>query len=55
VRDGHHMINRSNEIAVCLDIGSRWANDICSYPDIDLHADQDDYSHKDGQPYPRRG
>jgi uncharacterized cupin superfamily protein len=55
VRDGHHMINRSHEIAVCLDIGSRWANDICSYPDIDLHADQDDYSHKDGQPYPRRG
>jgi uncharacterized cupin superfamily protein len=51
--DGHHMINRSHERAVYLDIGTRSANDVCNYPDIDLHADGDDYTHKDGQPYPR--
>ncbi|MBB6247933.1 cupin domain-containing protein [Rhodanobacter sp. A1T4] len=51
--DGHHMINRSHERAVYLDIGTRSANDVCNYPDIDLHADGNDYTHKDGQPYPR--
>ena len=52
--DGHHMINRSNAVALYLDIGTRSANDVCTYPDIDMHADKDSgYTHKDGQPYPR--
>jgi uncharacterized cupin superfamily protein len=50
--DGHHMINRSGESAVYLEIGSRSASDVCTYPDIDLHADQEGYSRKNGQPYP---
>ncbi len=51
--NGHHMVNRGGETAICLDIGSRSATDVCTYPDIDLRADRDDYSHKDSRPYPR--
>ncbi|MEY2115554.1 MULTISPECIES: cupin domain-containing protein [Rhodanobacter] len=53
VADGHHLINRSGEMAVYLEIGSRSNEDACSYPDIDLHLERgaDRYSHKDGTPY----
>lgn len=53
VADGHHLINRSESIAVYLEIGTRAATDICSYPDIDLHCDSriDGYTHKDGTPF----
>jgi uncharacterized cupin superfamily protein len=52
VPDGHHLINRGNEMAVYLEIGTRHADDSCSYPDIDLHVDGDaGYTHKDGTPY----
>jgi uncharacterized cupin superfamily protein len=52
VPDGHHLINRGNEIAVYLEIGTRHADDSCSYPDIDLHVKGDaGYTHKDGTPY----
>lgn len=53
VPDGHHMINRSASVAVYLDIGTRCADDICDYSDIDLHleAAPADYTHKDGTPY----
>jgi uncharacterized cupin superfamily protein len=50
--NGHHMVNRTSEMAICLDVGSRSPRDVCIYPDIDLRADRDDYAHKDGQPYP---
>ena len=37
--NGHHFINRSNTLATCLEIGTRSNNDVCYYPDIDLHID----------------
>ncbi len=47
------MINRSEETAVYLDIGTRCDDDTCHYSDIDLHLEPgvDHYSHKDGTPY----
>ncbi|HEY8682015.1 MAG TPA: cupin domain-containing protein [Rhodanobacter sp.] len=52
IPDGHHLINRSEEMAIYLEIGSRAEHDACNYPDIDLHAhSQDGYTHKDGTPY----
>jgi uncharacterized cupin superfamily protein len=47
------LVNRGSDMAICLDVGSRSPSDICIYPDIDLRADRDDYSHEHGQPYPR--
>ena len=34
--DGHHLVNRSGEDAVLLEIGSRAAEERGHYPDIDL-------------------
>jgi uncharacterized cupin superfamily protein len=53
--DGHHFINHSSADAVYIEVGSRAGNDVCHYPDIDLHSDYRDgwFSHKDGTPYPR--
>ena len=60
VRDGHHLINRSNEAASFLVVGSRRDDDWGEYPDIDLQFNPDRYSgkrkgpgfsHKDGTPY----
>jgi uncharacterized cupin superfamily protein len=49
--DGHHLINRSGEMAVVLEIGSSFPDDETDYSDIDLHAFPDRYAHKDGTPY----
>lgn len=53
IADGHHMINRGDDMAVYLEIGSRDDGDTCHYTDIDLHySSMDDaYTHKDGKPY----
>ncbi|MGY3038450.1 putative cupin superfamily protein [Rhodanobacter sp. TND4EL1] len=53
VDDGHHLINRSGETAVYLDIGSRCDDDACRYCDIDLDLPPgaEHYSHKNGTPY----
>jgi uncharacterized cupin superfamily protein len=52
VANGHHLVNRGTAIAAYLEIGSRHDDDICSYPDIDLHLDgQAGYTHKDGRAY----
>jgi uncharacterized cupin superfamily protein len=53
VPDGHHLINKSEDDAVYLEIGTRTAGDDCHYPDVDLHYDgkTDSYTHKDGRPY----
>lgn len=53
VPDGHHLINRGVETAVFLEVGTRRADDVCTYPDIDLRFDgaSDRYTHKDGSPY----
>jgi uncharacterized cupin superfamily protein len=54
--DGHHLINKSNATALCLEVGTRAADDFTTYPDIDLVFDPKigDYTHRDGTPYPAR-
>lgn len=53
--NAHHLINRSNESAFYLIIGTRAESDTCHYPDIDLHYTRQNgerqFSHKDGTPY----
>jgi uncharacterized cupin superfamily protein len=52
--NGHHFQNRSDAMAVCLDVGTRSPdNDRVVYPDIDMLYDpvQDCYTKKDGTPY----
>ncbi len=49
--NGHHIINRSDKIAVVLEIGTDHEADVCTYPDIDMVATGKDYLHKDGTPY----
>jgi uncharacterized cupin superfamily protein len=50
--DGHHLQNRSGEIARVLEIGSAdMRNDETFYPDVDLHANASGYFRKDGTPY----
>ncbi len=56
VADGHHLINRSDRVAVVLEVGTRSANDVCRYSDIDMMVDTKTgrYTHRDGTPYPER-
>jgi uncharacterized cupin superfamily protein len=53
--DGHHLVNKGRETAVYLEIGTRTADDFCSYPDIDMQIDKTVgwYAHKDGTLYPK--
>jgi uncharacterized cupin superfamily protein len=53
--DGHHLINRSNEMAVYLEVGTRSTDDVCTYPDIDMKIEEQVgwYAHKDGTLYPK--
>ena len=54
VADGHHLVNRTAEDAVYLEVGTRAETEECFYPDIDLHygpGDEAGYRHKDGAPY----
>jgi uncharacterized cupin superfamily protein len=51
VANGHHLQNRSDRDALCLEVGTRDPNDVCEYPDVDLLARGDGYFHKDGTPY----
>ena len=50
--DGHQLINRSNAMAVALEVGSRSADDVCTYSDIDMKVSTRDgrYTRKDGTP-----
>jgi uncharacterized cupin superfamily protein len=55
--NGHHLVNRSDAIAVCLEMGARRPeNDAVDYPDIDMRFDPqaDCYVHRDGTPYPHK-
>lgn len=57
VPNGHHLVNRSDAIAVCLEMGARHPeSDSVDYPGIDMRFDQeaDCYVHRDGTPYPRK-
>ncbi|HEY4115581.1 MAG TPA: cupin domain-containing protein [Rhizomicrobium sp.] len=55
--NGHQLINRSAAPATCLEIGTRSADDITMYSDLDMMIDKrvgKGFIHKDGTPYPRR-
>lgn len=51
--NGHHLINRSNAMAVYLVIGSRLPDDVTTCSDIDMMSTNADgrFTHKDGTPY----
>lgn len=51
--NGHHMINRSNVMAVYLEVGSRSPSDVITCSDIDMMSPSVDgrFLHKDGTPY----
>ena len=54
--DAHHLVNRTNQDVVFLEVGDRSADDSVSYPDDDVLAVYGSdgkwkYSRKDGTPY----
>ena len=51
--NGHHLINKSDAMAVYLEVGSRQAEDVTTCSDIDMMSSNDDgrFLHKDGRPY----
>ncbi len=53
--DGHHLINKGTAPAIYLEVGDRNAEDVCTYPDIDLHLgptpDGRMFTTKKGAPY----
>jgi uncharacterized cupin superfamily protein len=53
-RNGHHLVNRSETVAVYLEVGSRQPADITTCSDIDLMSTNADgrFTHKDGAIYP---
>jgi uncharacterized cupin superfamily protein len=55
---GHCLVNRSQEDAVYIEIGTRSTTEAVTYPDIDMRMDRDKagsrYLHKNGEPYPPR-
>mgnify|MGYP001601746878 FL=1 len=50
---GHHLINRSDAVAVYLAVGSRQPDDLTTCSDIDMKSANADgrFVHKDGTPY----
>lgn len=58
VANGHQIQNRSNAVAVLLEVGSRRPDaDGCDYPDIDLILREGEtaYRHRDGTLYETEG
>lgn len=57
VRNGHHLVNRSDRDALLITIGARNDDDFGEYPDIDLkflpgrYSGKGGYTKKDGTPY----
>lgn len=50
--DGHQLVNKSGTMAVCLEVGTRTGNDVCTYSDIDMVIGlRMGYTRKDGTPY----
>jgi uncharacterized cupin superfamily protein len=51
--NGHHLINRSGEMAIYLEIGSRMPEDVTTCSDIDMMSTNADgrFVYKDGTPY----
>jgi uncharacterized cupin superfamily protein len=53
--NGHCLQNRSNADALVLEIGTRVPGETAYYSDIDMVAQSDGYTHRDGTPYPKTG
>lgn len=53
--NGHHLVNRSAAAAQCLEVGTRAADDVTVYPDIDMMIGPATgwYAHRDGALYPK--
>ena len=55
VEDGHCLINRSDAVAVYLEVGDRSREDLARYPDIDLVAETHDgrrrFANRKGEPF----
>ncbi|HEY5338433.1 MAG TPA: cupin domain-containing protein [Rhizomicrobium sp.] len=53
VANGHHLINRSDKPATCLEVGTLAENDRTDYPDLDMIFNEhvDAYTRRDGTPY----
>ncbi len=53
--NGHHLVNKSSEPALYLEIGTRSPTEDVTYPDVDMLAHKVDgkyrITHKDGTPY----
>ena len=53
--DAHHLVNRSEEDVVYLEVGDRTPGETATYPDDDLAVAMVDgkwrFTHKDGTPY----
>jgi len=52
VRNGHHMVNRSDQDCVFIAIGTGNRSKGGGYSDIDMTFSDEGYFHKDGTPYP---
>jgi uncharacterized cupin superfamily protein len=56
VANGHHLVNKSQQDALYLEIGTRAAAECAHYPDVDLIMERDGggirFLHKSGEPYP---
>jgi len=54
--DGHHLINRSDRPVLYLEVGTRAANEVAEYSDIDMVARKQGgrfvFTRKNGEPYP---
>src|SRR5580693_9172 len=53
--NGHCLQNRSNADALVLEIGTRVPGETAYYSDIDMVAQSDGYTQRDGTPYPKTG
>ncbi|MBL0925426.1 MAG: cupin domain-containing protein, partial [Sphingomonadaceae bacterium] len=52
VRNGHHLVNRTDTDCVFVAIGTGERSEGGGYSDIDMMFGPDGYFHKDGTPYP---
>lgn len=52
VRNGHHLVNRSDQDCVFIAIGTGDWSKGGGYSDIDMTFSDEGYFHKDGTPYP---
>ena len=49
--DGHHLVNRTDRVAVYLEVGDRAPDDEVTYPDIDMRYADFAFRHLSGERY----